>query len=52
MILKKNNVDPLFEIDMNEILVQPTHNVMSTGHAMSGKGLLTLFKVNTMIVTR
>ena len=46
---KKKNADPLFKVGMNEMPVRPTHGDMSTGHAISGAGLLTLLRVGTIV---
>ena len=38
-----------FKVGMNKMLVRPTHDVMFTGHAISGAGLLILLEVDTII---
>ena len=37
---KKKNIDPLFEVCVNKMLVQSTHNVMPLEHDITGAGLL------------
>ena len=46
---RKNNADPLFEVGVNEMSVRPTHDDMATGHTISGAGLLTPLRVDTMV---
>ena len=38
-----------FKVCVNEMSVQPTHDVMSTGHAINGVGLLIPLKVDTIV---
>ena len=45
----KKNAEPFFKVGMNEMPVRPTHGDMSTGHANSGAGLLTLLRVGTIV---
>ena len=49
---KKKNADPFFKVGVNRMPIRPTRDDMSTGYAISGARLLTLLKVDTMIVTR
>ena len=46
---KKKNTEPFFKVGVNEMPVRPTHGDMSTGHANSGAGLLTLLRVGTIV---
>ena len=46
---KKKNADPLFKVSVNEMFVQPTHDDMAIGHAISGAGLLTPLGVDTIV---
>ena len=45
---KRRNVD-LSGISVIEMLVRPTLGITSTGHNISGVGLLTLLKVDTIV---
>ena len=46
---KKKNADLFFKVGVNEMPVRPTHGDMSTGHAISGAGLLILLGVGTIV---
>ena len=46
---KKKNADPLFEVGVNEMPVQSTHDDMATSHAISGAGLLIPLGVDTIV---
>ena len=46
---KKKNADPLFKAGVNEMPVQPTHDDMAIGHAISGARLLTPLRVDTIV---
>ena len=38
-----------FKVGVNEMPVQPTHDVISRGHVISGAGLLTPLGIDTII---
>ena len=46
---KKKKSQTSFKVGMNKMPVQPIHDVMSTGHAISGARLLTPLGVDTIV---